>query len=183
VSHGGQSVDQIEDCLEWLQAMADPDPASKSQKGSNHTPTAGTTRCKRRGSIFTAGPRAYHRSHFSRVENWRSPLHFSRSYCTSWCSSGLVRQHHADHAAHRSVVVFCFRLSSSFFFISSQLCYCAALLSFCILHSSMPHMPLRGEAFTHFCTTSSPTTQPCLHYLTTSFAAFVASGDHNIINY
>jgi hypothetical protein len=122
----------------------------------------------------SAGSRAYHRSRLSRVENWRSPLHFSRSYCTSWGSGCLVGQHYADHAAH---VVFCFQLSSSlwFFFYSSQLCCFAG---FCIFLSSIPLIPLCGEAFTHLCATSSSKTQPRLNYLTTSLAAFVARGDH-----
>jgi hypothetical protein len=96
-----------------------------------------------------AGSRAYHRSLLSRVENWGSPLHFARSYCTSWCGSGLVRQHHADHEAHRLLVEFLFPVLIVILYWLTAVLRCW-FVRFCIFYSSMPHIPLRGEAFTHF---------------------------------
>jgi hypothetical protein len=56
------------------------------------------------------------------MEDWRSPKHFPRSHCASWCCCGLFRKHHANYAACR--------LDSSYFYS------CSLTMWVCIDHIS-----------------------------------------------
>lgn len=82
-----------------------------------------------------AGTWACHRLSIPGVENWRSPKHFSRSHCASWCCCGLFRKHHANHAACRLVLFYFYSCSVIMLVCIDQIVPLVKLLHFAFVFS------------------------------------------------